>query len=406
MDEKSKALTLTELIDAVIPYLDGKGYTERYVEDIRRVYRHLREYCGQNGISHFTAAVGQRFLRDRYGVALGVKTNRSEVRRAINMLCDYQQFGVILRRTAEKLAYPVNFARPILAHVAILRESGLSEGTVRNTELSLKRLTQYLDSQGVTSVSAITLDHLNGYTKTAMCHFCKQRVAHELRVTRRLMDFLYGNGYHRESLSGKIMKVHKATEVKHIPSAFKQEEVKRMLDSVDRQSPCGKRDYALLLFVAKLGMRADDVRRLRFEQIDWDKNTVSLTQGKTKEPNILTLPADAGWALIDYIQHGRPATEARVVFVRQVAPHVMQKSFNNIILKYLRMAKITIPKGKLHGMHSLRHSLATTLLEQNEPIHVIQGILGHLDVNTTKRYTAVDVDQLRSCALEVPHEEA
>ncbi len=79
---------------------------------------------------------------------------------------------------------------------------------------------------------------------------------------------------------------------------------------------------------------------------------------------------------------------------------------NNIILKYLRMAKITIPKGKLHGMHSLRHSLATTLLEQNEPIHVIQGILGHLDVNTTKRYTAVDVDQLRSCALEVPHEEA
>jgi site-specific recombinase XerD len=396
---------LSELIAAVIPHLEGKGYTESYVEDIHRVYKHLRKYCDQNGISCFTALVGQQFLRDRYGVAFGTKTNRSEVRRAINMLSDYQQFGTVLRRTAAKLAFPAQFDTYISAHLENLQRRGLCESTIRNTKVSLSRLAEYWNACGIVSPSDITLGHLNEYIKISLCDYCKQRVAHELRVMRRIMKFFYVSGQHTEDLSVRIIKIHNATQAAHLPSAFTKEEIGRMLKAVDRSSPAGKRDYALLLLVSRLGLRADDVRHLRFENIDWDRSVISIVQRKTKEPLILPLPSEVGWALIDYLQHGRPATDAKEIFVRQVAPHIMQKSFNSIMLKYLRQAGIEIPKGKHHGLHSLRHSFATSLLERKTPIHTIQEVMGHLDSNTTKLYLSVDIDQLRGCALEVPYEE-
>lgn len=402
---EKKELDLAELIAAVIPHLEGKGYSERYVKDIHRVYKHLLEYCTQKSIFQFTATVGQKFLLERYGVALGIKTNRSEVRRAINMLSDYQQFGMVLRRTAAKLEFPEQFNGYVCAHLESLRRSGLSEATLRNTRISLSRMTEYWNACGIVNPADITLDNLNGYIKTALCNYCKQRVAHDLRMIRRMMKFFFDNGYHAEDLSEKIIKIHNPTQVTHLPSAFTKDEIGRILTAVDRSSPVGKRDYALLMLVSRLGLRADDVRHLQFENIDWDRNTISIVQRKTKEPLVLPLPPEVGWAIIDYLRYGRPATDAKEVFVRQVAPHIMQQSFNNIILKYLRQAKVPIPKGKHHGLHSLRHSLATALLEKETPIYTIQEVLGHLDSNTTKRYLSVDINQLRNCALEVPYEE-
>jgi len=118
----------------------------------------------------------------------------------------------------------------------------------------------------------------------------------------------------------------------------------------------------------------------------------------------LYLLPDVGWAIIDYIQHGRPVSDAPEIFVRQVPPYAPMKNFNNILAQYLRMADIPIDRVRHHGLHTLRHSLATTLLEQGAPIHAIQEVLGHLDSNSTWRYVSVDIEQLKTCALEVPYD--
>jgi integrase len=199
------------------------------------------------------------------------------------------------------------------------------------------------------------------------------------------------------------MKVRNATHQTHLPSSFSPDEVERLLAVVDRDSPLGKRDYAILSLAAKLGLRSGDIRALRFEHIDWENNTIRFVQNKTGEPLSLPLLPDVGWAIIDYIQHGRPVSDTPEIFVRQVPPHVPMRYYDSLMVKYLQKANISTERVRHHGLHALRHSLATTLLEQETPIHVIQEVLGHLDSNTTQRYISVDVEQLKSCAMEVPY---
>ena len=164
----------------------------------------------------------------------------------------------------------------------------------------------------------------------------------------------------------------------------------------------GKRNYAILLLAARLGLRSGDIRDFKFEHIDWENNLIRKVQRKTGEPITLPLLPEIGWALIDYIKHGRPLSDAPEIFVRQVAPHVPMKYYDSMLVKLLQQAGISTEAPRHHGMHALRHSLATRLLEQNTPLPIIQEVLGHCDPATTQQYISVDVEQLRSCAMEVP----
>ena len=405
MERNKQQMEISTLVAAIMEELESKSYSLRYINDIRRVYRNFSEYCEANEQLYYNALLGQQFLQDHYGIVFGVKeVMRSEVRRAINMLSDYQNFGAVLRRTSAKLEFPEGFDEQAQAFIESSRKRGLTDGTVRSIQVILRRLTHYLVSHGVLVPADITIVHLNGYIKATLCNFSNKHVAHDLRIMRRFLKYLHENGAILEDLSDSVVKVRSTSQPAHLPSAFKSDEVKRMLGAVDRNSPVGKRDYAILLIAAKLGLRSGDIKSLKFENLDWENNAIRLSQGKTGEPLSLYLLPDVGWAIIDYIKHGRPVSDAPEVFVRQVAPHIQIKELNNVLQKYLRLAKVPVECVRHHGMHTLRHSLATTLLEQGRSIYDIQAVLGHLDPNTTKRYISMDIKQLMACALEVPYD--
>ncbi len=163
----------------------------------------------------------------------------------------------------------------------------------------------------------------------------------------------------------------------------------------------GKRDYAVLMIAVKLGIRTSDIRNLRPANFNWEQHLVSFTQVKTGEPITLPLPTDVGWAVIDYLKNGRPVSDAPEIFLRAVAPYVSLQNFDNILIKHMRKAGIPLDSIKHHGLHSLRHSLATHMLDEGIPITSIQGVLGHINADSTQKYIGVNVRQLRSCALEV-----
>ena len=335
---------------------------------------------------------------------MGKRADIKDMKRYEKALLKSDEDFVRLRRTTSKREFPEGFDEIVQAFIENFQRRGLSEGTIRNARLTLHRLTHYLASQGVEHPAEITIERINGYIKTTLCNFCKQRVAHELRTVRRLLKYLYENSVIAYDLSESLIKVRNATQPSHLPSAFSSDEVKRLLSVVDRNSPAGKRDYAILMIAAKLGLRSGDIKSLRFEHIDWENNAIRLSQNKTGEPLSLHLLPDVGWAIIDYVKHGRPISDATEVFVRQVPPHIHMKDLNNILLKYIRLAKIPFERVRHHGMHTLRHSLATTLLERGRSIDDIQAVLGHVDPNTTNRYISVDIEHLMLCALEVPYE--
>src|SRR5699024_5333397 len=174
-------------------------------------------------------------------------------------------------------------------------------------------------------------------------------------------------------------------------------------DVIDRGSPLGKRDYAILILVAKLGIRAGDIKALKLSDLNWDTKTITIKQEKTKVETTYPILHDVGWALIDYLQNARPKSDVPYLFLRMNAPFKEfgeNANLHNIITKYIRLAGITIPRGKRHGLHSLRHSLASTLLEQRKPLEVISEILGHTDSTSTSVYLHTDLNGLKACALD------
>lgn len=402
MEKITQQMTVADLAEGIMPLLESKGYHSVYVHSIRCVFNHLLIFCEKNGENRFSAELGQRFLEERYGVVQGTKSRtQSKAHRAMDMLSAYQQFGTVMLRRRKHREFPAQFTESVDAYFGKMCKDFMSDNTVKTHKTTLHRLTEFLDGQGVQSVNGITLDSLNSYIKMVLCNYSKNIVRHELGVMRRFLNYLHTRGDLPKDLSACLPKMRISSTPTHLPSTFSPEEVERLLASVDRSSPSGKRDYAVLMIAAKLGLRTSDIKNLKHESIDWENKAIRLTQIKTNESLTLPLPADVGWALIDYIKHGRPVSDVPEIFLRAVAPYVSLHNFDNILIKAMRLARIPLNRTAHHGLHTLRHSLATTMLEQETPIHIIQEVLGHVNAHTTKRYIAIDIKQLRSCAMEV-----
>ncbi len=186
-----------------------------------------------------------------------------------------------------------------------------------------------------------------------------------------------------------------------LPRAISASQVKALLAACDRRSPVGRRDYAMLLLLARLGLRAGEVVELRLEDLDWDEGAIRI-RGPAQRCDQLPLPADVGAALAEYLRHGRPTCLARNVFVRSRAPrHALRgpSAVSCIVCRALRRAGIDSP---FKGAHLLRHSLATQMLGSGASLGEIGQILRHRNPQTTTIYAKVDLGSLRTLAMDWP----
>jgi integrase/recombinase XerD len=159
----------------------------------------------------------------------------------------------------------------------------------------------------------------------------------------------------------------------------------------------------MILLVARLGLRTIDIKRLKLDNLKWRDNRLEFVQSKTSGMLSLPLLPDIGWAIIDYLQNGRPKVESPFVFLRHLAPlepFSDEDRLHQIIVKYMRLAKIPISPKTRKGMHSLRHTLASRLLNEHTPLPIISDILGHISSDSTAVYLKVDIDRLRECSLD------
>jgi integrase len=188
-----------------------------------------------------------------------------------------------------------------------------------------------------------------------------------------------------------------------IPSVWNKDDLLKLLTAIDQGNPSGKRDYAIILLVIRLGLRCIDVKRLTFSNFNWNEHYLEFSQSKTGRLVRLPLLKDVGWAVIEYLQNGRPLSDSPYVFLRHIAPigpFSDEDHLHQMIVKYMRLAKIPVSGKKKTGMHSLRHTLATALMEQHTPIQDIADILGHQNVESTPTYLKSSINLLRECALE------
>lgn len=186
-----------------------------------------------------------------------------------------------------------------------------------------------------------------------------------------------------------------------IPRAIPADEVRKLLARVSRRTAMGRRDYAILLLLARLGLRASEVAFLDLDDMDWTAGRLRV-RTKGGRYSELPLPAELGEAIVAYLQHGRPRSTSRRVFLRAKAPirgFRGPSAISSIVCHALARAGIDAPTK---GAHQFRHALATQLLRHGASLTEIGELLGHRSPETTKIYAKVDLDALRALALPWP----
>jgi len=260
----------------------------------------------------------------------------------------------------------------------------------------------FLTNVGLQTWKELTRNGLFSYLES-LVGYSPSMIAYFLSILRGFLSYLFEVGTIEENLAIFIPKGAYKSDAK-LPTTYSPNEIGQLLSSINRASPVGKRDYAIMLLIIYLGLRAGDVASLVFKDIDWDNCLITILQQKTKEPLILPLSNDIGDAIIDYLKYGRPISEAKEVFLTAVAPF---SPFNNgggicnIVRKYFTNSGIKLDERK-RGSHSLRFSLGKRLLEAKTPLPIISAIYGHASSETTMRYIGIDQEALRQCALDVP----
>jgi site-specific recombinase XerD len=186
-----------------------------------------------------------------------------------------------------------------------------------------------------------------------------------------------------------------------LPRALPPDQVEQVLNSVDRKTALGRRDYAILLILARLGLRAGEIRALTLEDLDWKEGLITV-RGKAGRFSQLPLPKDVGAAIADYLRLGRPAANSRCVFLRAKAPaggFQGQSGVGSMVRHALERAGIDSPRK---GAHQFRHALACQMLKQGASLSEIGELLRHRSPQTTAIYAKVDLDSLASLALSWP----
>lgn len=187
-----------------------------------------------------------------------------------------------------------------------------------------------------------------------------------------------------------------------IPRAIADDQVHALLASVDRSTALGRRDYAILLLLARLGLRSSEVAFLELDDIDWTAGSLSVCAKGGGRRVELPLPADVGGAIVAYLQHGRPHSRSRRLFLRHKAPvrgFLSQCAIGSVVHHAIERAGVQAPT---HGTHQFRHALATRMLRGGASLIEIGALLGHRSPETTKIDTKVDIDALRGLALPWP----
>jgi site-specific recombinase XerD len=184
---------------------------------------------------------------------------------------------------------------------------------------------------------------------------------------------------------------------KHLPAAA----VQRVLESCDLETSTGRRNHAILLLLARLGLRAGEVVRLNLEDIDWDNARITIC-GKGGHRAQLPLPIDVGQAIAGYLHRDRPRCSCRSLFIRDYAPLLglgYPASIAKIVKCALKKAGVESPRK---GAHLLRHSLATDMLRKGASLEEIGEVLRHKSPDSTAIYAKVELDALKPLALRWP----
>lgn len=283
-----------------------------------------------------------------------------------------------------------------------LRETrGLAEKTIRGHRQRLQAFLRFLRFDcGPSRLRQLQPRQIESFLRYAARTNNRFSLQHVVTTVRAFLQWrhaqrLLARPLHRQIDTPRVYRGER------LPRALPWDQVKALLQSIDRSEACGRRDFALLYLAAAYGLRSGELIRLTLDDIDWPGRTLRLPQTKTRQPLQLPLTDEAANVLIRYLRQGRPQSPHRQLFLSTMAPRgpLQPTAVRQVMAHRLRQSGLNLPAC---GTHVLRHSFAMRLLQQGVPLKAIGDALGHRDVESTSVYIRLDVESLREVALPVP----
>lgn len=301
-----------------------------------------------------------------------------------------------------QLHTPVDIELELYRHY-LVDSCGYAQTTCRNRLWRTRRFLDSVFGQGQGSVSAGHLTSMDIEDFTARCfkgrsHGTRRSYCVDLASYLRFRGL---NGDDTRALFAAIPKMAPPMPAP-LPIAMTERELDLFFAAFDLTKPIGMRDFAIARCLTDLALRRMEVVRLQLESFDWQNGTVTLTHNKGGRERKLPLPVQTAHALVRYLQYGRPDTSNRAVFVRQIAPY--DKPIDAVAINHLiRGAFVRAGLDeRFHGVHVLRRTAATRLIQGGASLKEVADVLGHRHLNTTTLYTRVDLDRLRKVAQPWP----
>jgi integrase len=257
----------------------------------------------------------------------------------------------------------------------------------------------YLEDCGIYETAQISRNNVLAYIPVAAEKY--KRPGDALIILRPFLQFLYSENRTDVNFSS-VLRVQVPTQRRYY-YGFSEQEVSDILSAVKKETPYGKRDYAIIMLAANTGIRAVDALNLKISDINWDAKVLNIIQHKTEEPLILPLDMPTCNAIADYILNARPETDSPQIFIRNKRPYRKLESWSGwaIVKRASKKAGVTWLPEERKGFHSIRRSIGNRLLEAETPLSMISEILGHAKVDSSKPYMALHHSKLGMCALNL-----
>ena len=362
----------------------------------------LCRYMESYNVCEYVPQIGEQCINNLYEQSVNKYRCRQVIPaiQALNAYIEGQETFVIQQHSRyqyKDYPFPGEIGLAALEFIkSYSEENRVRKETIRQYRFQLNNFSVLMEMRGVT---LSTLSDTDIYAFISSRHNIQ---SDRFSSLRRFLSYLFTAGKTNRDLSELLFGMVRQKGTK-LPSYYEKEEVLAIENAVCRSSCKGKRDYAMILLASRLGLRGSDIVNLNLNNLDWENNVIRLTQQKTGQEVILPLLTEVGNALAEYLRYVRPQSNIKTVFL-SLSPPIRPLSigtFRCILVEYFREAGVKFQE-KHHGPPSLRHSLASRMLENGISMPVISEALGHSTTETTLSYLKIDINALLRCSLSVP----
>lgn len=385
----------------------GLGLAPSTLWQYRWAWSRVEVFCCERDVVELTGEVAAEFLgwvAAEHGAGRIKEWKRRLLRKAMLVLSEVASTGTYTWKVA-RARQPNDGLGAVFGPVQEqfeqwLTGQGLAPATAALYATVSRKVLAWLPERGVADVRALSAGDVSAAVVFLGASYRPGSMRTVLTALRVWCRFLEDTGL-RAGLSSAVPVSH-CRRVRAV-AVLSAQDVAKVVASPDPATPVGRRDRAMLLLTARTGLRPSDVVGLRLADIDWRQGQITVPQRKTGTVLVLPLLADVGAAIADYLLHGRPADALDDhVFLRSQAPHVgfSGSDLHHVAAGAFARSTAVTTGDTGRGMRVLRASLATRMAQQDTPLPVISGALGHRGIGSARHYLAADEARMRACCLD------